>query len=912
MTDYYEDNGSDQADDSLDLRIAAPDREPEEQTRSAAMSPERLSPHSVYSEEAVLGSILIYPDALLEIAAFLRTDDFFILKHGMVWDAMLIIQERGEAIDDLTLIEELRARNQLEGIGGEAFITHLLNSTPTHVHAETYGHMVERASIRRRLLGAASTIAQIAQDENADINEVIDRAESTLFGVTERNLRRELTPMRIAISDYYRRIEQQYEHRGEPVGIPTGFDDLDKLLGGLQRSDLIVVAARPGVGKTSLLLSMALNAARRGNSARVAIFSLEMSGEQLVQRFVSAETGINSQKLRTGELDDREWNLFTQAVGNLGNLRIYLDDTPSITPLQMRAKCRRLYREHGLDLIILDYLQLMSSGQAHNDNRVQEISYISRSLKELAREMNVPLVAAAQLSRQVEQRADKRPQLSDLRESGCLAGDTLIYLPESGRYVPIRDLAGKSDFRVSSLDTESWKLESAMVSNAFCTGTKPVFRLTTQLNRSIHATANHKFLTFTGWKRLDELTIGEHVAVPRKLNNSSVQTMSDAELGLLGHLIGDGCTLPNHSIQYTTREYDLAELVSSLSTQFFGARVVPNIKRERDWYQVYITSAQHLTHGVKTPVREWLDELEVFGLRSHEKHVPCKVFEQPQEAVALFLRHLWATDGCIRIAKSGYPAIYYASSSKRLATDVQSLLLRLGISAPIQQVPQKDKGRDQYHVYVRGNLAMMHFAKTIGAVGDYKQQSIQSVIAYVETHVANTNTDVIPRLVWRSLAVPSMQKHKITGRQMQAELGNAYCGTGLYKQNISRERALRFASVVRSPEIARLAESDIYWDTVASIEPDGESDVYDLTVPALSNFVANDIIVHNSIEQDADIVILIYRDELYNENSERPNQADLLISKHRSGSTGVVTLHFNKSITQFGNLQKVNVNVAGY
>ncbi len=448
MTDYYDSDPNGAENEPLDLRIAdSPQESAPDQLR-----PERLAPHSVAGEEAVLGSILINPDSMLEIAAFLRGDDFFLLKHSYVWEALLAISERGEAIDYLTVIEELRARNLLENIGGAAFITRLINNTPTSMHVETYAHLVETASIRRRLLAAAGDIAQIAQAENADINEVMDHAESVIFGVTERNLRRELIPMRVAISDYYRRIEQQYEHRGEPVGIPTGFTDLDKLLGGFQRSDLIIVAARPGVGKTSLMLSMALNAARLGNNASVAIFSLEMSSEQLVQRLVSAETGINSQKLRTGELDEREWNLFTQAVGNLGNLRLYLDDTPAITPNQMRAKCRRLYREHGLDLIIVDYLQLMESGQGKkNDNRVQEISYISRTLKELAREMNVPLVSAAQLSRQVEQRADKRPQLSDLRESGSIEqdADIVIFIYRDDLYNENSERPNQADLLIS-------------------------------------------------------------------------------------------------------------------------------------------------------------------------------------------------------------------------------------------------------------------------------------------------------------------------------------------------------------------------------------------------------------------------------------------------------------------------------
>ncbi|RPJ00235.1 MAG: hypothetical protein EHM39_05175 [Chloroflexi bacterium] len=402
-------------------------------------------------------------------------------------------------------------------------------------------------------------------------------------------------------------------------------------MGGLQKSDLIIVAGRPGMGKTSWLLSVALNAARAG--ARAAIFSMEMSNEQIVQRLISSETGISTHNLRLGKLDEREWALFVEATDKLSGLRVNLDDTPALSPLQLRSKCRRLYSEHGLDLIMVDYLQLMSSGTGYNENRVQEISYISRSLKQVARELNIPVLAAAQLSRAVEQRQDKRPQLSDLRESGCLTGDTLIYLPDTGRYVPIRELVGQSGFGTASLNLDTWKLENGTVSHAFCTGTKPVFRLTTQLGRQIRATANHQFLTIKGWKRLDQLTSADRIALPR---------------------------LP-----------------------------------------------------------------------------------------------------------------------------------------------------------------------------------------------ANT------------------------------------C-------------------------LTCLDESDVTWDRTHSIEPDGESDVYALTVPGLSNFVANDIIVHNSIEQDADVVVFLYRDEVYNENTERPNQADVIVSKHRNGPTGSVALYFRKELTQFSNLRKTDVDLAGF
>ena len=645
--------------DALDIRIA--DTQPEAQPLSA----ERLAPHSVEAEEAILGSVLINGSVISELSAFLKADDFFILKHSLIWECLLAMFERGQSIDYLTLIQELQSRGQLEDVGGPAFITRIIRSTPTYMHAETYGHLVEAAAVRRRLISAASEIAQAAQDETSDLTQIIARAESTLFGVTERQGQRELLPIQAALSDYYERIEYHYDHRDEPIGLPTGFNDLDELLAGVQPSDLIIVAARPGVGKTSFLLSMALNAARLGN-ARVGIFSLEMSSEQLVQRLISSDTGINAQKLRSGNLDDSEWDRFTQAVVNLAELPIFLDDSPGLSPMALRAKCRRLSREHGLDLVIVDYLQLMESGQGRSDNRVQEVGYISRHLKELARELNVPLISAAQLSRQVEQRTDKHPQLSDLRESGCLTGDTPIYLPDSGSYVPIRSLVGTSGFRVLSLNPETWKHEAAVVTNAFHTGCKPVFRLTTQLGRTIRATANHKFLTIDGWKRLDELTSADCIAVP----------------------------------------YSVSPHAKSLSQK-----------------------GETYTHN--TP-----ELVSVLG-----------------------------------------------------------------------------------------------------------------------------NTSGLP-----------------------APLGRGVGGEGLHE------------SVT--------IDSDVYWDAIDSVVPDGEADVYDLTVPAYSNFVASNIIVHNSIEQDADVIMFIYRDELYNEQSERPNQADIIVAKHRNGPTGAVTLHFNKALTKFGNLKR--------
>lgn len=387
----------------------------------------QMAPHSQEAEEAVLGSVLINPDAFYEVAAFLIAEDFFLLRNSWVWEAMVRLNERSEVIEYLTVIEELRSQGRLNDIGGAAYITYLISNTPTSIHAEAYGRIVQRAAIRRRLLEAAEEINTIARQEDADINEVIDRAEGTLFRVTEQRSRKDLISMQQALSDYYDRIEYLYTNQDEKLGVPTGFMALDNLLGGFQKGDLIIIAARPGVGKTSLMLNMAMNATR--SKARVAVFSLEMSTEQLIQRLVATETRINQQKLRLGQLNEHEWDLFVEATGSLGGLKMFLDDTPALSVMQLRTKCRRLYRESGLDLVIVDYLQLMTTGgRVDGTNRVQEISHISRNLKEIAREINVPIVAGAQLSRAVEQRTDKRPVLSDLRESGSIEQDADVVM----------------------------------------------------------------------------------------------------------------------------------------------------------------------------------------------------------------------------------------------------------------------------------------------------------------------------------------------------------------------------------------------------------------------------------------------------------------------------------------------------
>ncbi len=398
--------------------------------------PDKLQPHNMEAENAVLGSLLIDPDAIIRIASFLSPEDFYVERHAWIYQAIRDLNERREPADLVTLTDELERREQIDDIGGSAYITDLINTTPTSIHVEYYARIVERTAVLRRLITAAGEIARLAYQDTEDVKDVVDQAEGIIFGVASRRAARDLRPIHVVLEKFHERIEYLQQHQGEVVGVPTGLADLDKLLGGLQRSDMIVMAGRPGMGKTSLALSMALQAARR-HRKRVALFSLEMSDEQLVQRLVSAETGIDSQRIRLGNIHQDEWPTFIQATNILSGTQVFIDDTPAISALELRTKARRLHAEHGLDLLIVDYMQLMR-GESRSENRQQEISFISRSIKGLARELDIPILALSQLSRQVDSRQDKRPMLSDLRESGSIEqdADIVVFIYRDDVYNP--------------------------------------------------------------------------------------------------------------------------------------------------------------------------------------------------------------------------------------------------------------------------------------------------------------------------------------------------------------------------------------------------------------------------------------------------------------------------------------------
>lgn len=387
-----------------------------------------MPPQNIEAEQAVLGAMLISKEAIAEAAQILIPVDFYREAHRIVYEAMLDLANKNQAVDNLTVIEQLNKSGQLEKVGGIAFVTALANTVPTAANVIFYAKIVKEKSLMRRLINTATAIATMGYEDSEDADTIMDKAEKMILEIASNRKTSDFTPIKQIVIDTFSKIEGLYESKGGLTGLSTGFKDLDRLTTGLQPSDLILVAARPSMGKTAFTLNIASHVAIKENKP-VAFFSLEMSKEQLMQRMLCAEGLIESQRLRVGDLDEQDWQKLIAAADKFSKAPLYIDDTPGISIMELRSKARRLQQEKGLSLILIDYLQLMQGrNNKGNDNRQQEISEISRSLKSLARELNVPVIALSQLSRSVESRQIKKPMLSDLRESGSLEQDADIVM----------------------------------------------------------------------------------------------------------------------------------------------------------------------------------------------------------------------------------------------------------------------------------------------------------------------------------------------------------------------------------------------------------------------------------------------------------------------------------------------------
>ena len=412
----------------------------------------RMPPQNIDAERSILGAVLLDKDAMIKISDIVTPEDFYEDRHGIIFQAMLYLFEKRRPVDIVTLSEILEAEDKIKVVGGSSYLAELVNSTPSAANIVYYAQIVRDKGTLRNLIQAADGITQLGYNEEQEISDTLDQAEQSLFSVSQKTLKNKFVPIKDALADAFDRIDAIHKDKdkGALRGVPSGFKDLDQQTAGFQKSDLIILAARPSMGKTSFALNLAENAAIE-SKVPVAIFSLEMSKEQLIERLLSSQAGVDSWKLRTGNLSDDDFPKIGYAMGVLNDAPIFIDDSVAGNIMEIRAKARRLQMEYGLGLVIIDYLQLMSGrSRSADSNRVQEISEISRGLKSLARELNVPIIALSQLSRAVEHRDDKRPQLSDLRESGSIEqdADIVMFLYRDEYYHPDTDRRGITEILI--------------------------------------------------------------------------------------------------------------------------------------------------------------------------------------------------------------------------------------------------------------------------------------------------------------------------------------------------------------------------------------------------------------------------------------------------------------------------------
>jgi len=408
----------------------------------------RTPPHAPEAERAVLGALMLDKDAIIKVADMLHVGDFYTAAHNAIYEAMLALYEKSDPIDVLSVSNELEEKKKIDEIGGASYLASLVSETTSASNITYYAKIIQKKAVLRKLITVASQIGEMGYDETEDLEKTLDEAEQLLFSISEKSLKQEFTPIKTILGDAFDRLDELHKNKGEMRGVPTGFIDLDSLLSGLQKSDLIILAARPSVGKTSLALDIARQVGTQANIP-VGIFSLEMSADQLVDRMIAAEGNVDLWRLRTGNLKDSDFTQINETMGKLSEAPIFIDDTSSANIMEMRTMARRLQAEHDLGLIIIDYLQLMEGRS--NESRVQEISEISRGLKMLAKELNIPILALSQLSRAVESRPDQRPKLSDLRESGSIEqdADVVMFIYREDRVNPDTENKGIAEIIVA-------------------------------------------------------------------------------------------------------------------------------------------------------------------------------------------------------------------------------------------------------------------------------------------------------------------------------------------------------------------------------------------------------------------------------------------------------------------------------
>nr|WP_201931844.1 replicative DNA helicase [Nocardioides donggukensis] len=999
---------------------------------------DRTPPQDNAAEQSVLGSMLLSKDAIADVSELLRGTDFYRPAHEVIHDAIIDLYGRGEPADPVTVAAELQRKGELQRVGGAPYLHTLSANVPIAANAGYYAEIVHEKSILRRMVSAGTKIVQLGYAGEGQIDAVVDEAQAEVYKITDKRAAEDYSPLADIMEGVLDEIEAIGNRDGGMYGVPTGFADLDDLTNGLHSGQMIIVAARPAMGKalaldtplptptgwttmgavrvgddlvdaagrptrvlaatevmegrpcygvcfsdgtwivadeqhlwatttpsapagrravrttaelaasldqvhtitlpdgsvvkvegvitvpsvpvrcvqvdnpehlylagpggipthnSTLALDLCRAASIHNNMSSV-FFSLEMNRSEITMRLLSAEAKVPLNHIRNGNMTNEDWDRLARKMGEVSGAPMFIDDSPNMTMMEIRSKARRLKQNHDLRLIVIDYMQLMTSGKKV-ESRQLEVSEFSRQIKLLAKELEVPIIALSQLNRGAEQRSDKRPMMSDLRESGCVTAETRVMRADTNAEVTIGELmsSGARDVPVWALD-DRLKLVPRTMTHAFPSGTKQVFELTLASGRRIQATANHPFLTYDGWMPLGELAPGARVGSVRHVPPPMQVTPRDEdEIVLLAHMLGDGSFVKRQPIRYASIDEANLSAVSEAASRRFGIRSVRDDYPAARVTTLRLPAPYRLARGRRNPIATWLDDDGLFGLRSHEKFVPSWVFGLPKEQVGLFLRHIWATDGSVGFdAKRRVGRVYYASTSRRLVDDLARLLLRHNVFTRIKRV-RKPGYRDCWHLYVYGAENQLRFVDEIGVHGARGEKARELADGLREVQV-NTNLDTVPVEVWGRVR-EALTERRMTHREFASEMGTRFCGSTMWKHAPSRQRLAQVATVLHDADLEVMATNDVYWDSITAIEPLGEQEVYDATVMGVHNFVANGMPIHNSLEQDADMVILLHRDDVYEKESPRPGEADLIVAKHRNGPTRDITVAFQGHYSRF-------------
>ncbi|MEE8311358.1 MAG: replicative DNA helicase [Candidatus Binatia bacterium] len=824
----------------------------------------KVPPHSLEAEESIIGGLLLDNLAYDRIADKVTAEDFYVERNARIFAAMAQLSAEGQPIDVITVSERLKKNGEITKVGGLSYLVEITERVPTAANIENYAGIVAEKSLLRRMIRVSTEIIENAYASEVDSTEFIDRAEKQIYEISEGARDSGLQRIDMLVPKDVDNIDELMKRKSDVTGIATGFLDFDRLTAGLQPSDLIIIAGRPSMGKTALVLNMAENVAvparlQEGETPPgVAIFSLEMSNEQLVMRMLCSQASLDMADVRRGSVPTRQYSDLARAAGRLGQAPVYIDDTPALSAMELRARARRLARDPNanLGLVIVDYLQLMRGNG--EDSREQEISSISRSLKALAKEIRIPVVALSQLNRQVELRSDKRPVMADLRE--CVTGDTLVLLAD-GRRVPVRTLVGRS---LDVVAVKDGRLCAARCETVWRVGRRQVVRVELASGRSIKATADHRLLGRSGWVTVGELRAGAQLAIGRCLPEPvDAVRWSPGRIGLLAHVLTEGCWdgRARSQVRFTSRSRANIEFVAGAAVGQMEAEVQARTV-VGDLHSVVMGGRQ---------LRDWLVELGLGGGRlgdreiaggsgvATDRRIPADVFRFPHEDVALFLRHLCSASGAVRIDGRAGPSVQLSLPTAEMAADAAALLLRFGIVARV--VCMESVAGTQHLLDVRGALEVDRYAREIGAFG--------------------------------------RQIHSLE-RAREAVCLMAAAGNG--GRGVTRPGNRSGASGGVGVETPVDPQDELFWDRVVAITPGGRETVYDLTVPGPACWLADGIVSHNSgaIEQDADVIAFIYRDEVYHPDTALPGMAEIIIAKQRNGPTGTAHLTFEKRFTRFG------------